>query len=86
MPHDNTGPPSAALSVGDLAAFGLHGTPVAAEATVPGAVGVILGYTANGKPVIIGITSLEWLGDLAEAVQVARARGIVQAGMTAVLT
>jgi hypothetical protein len=86
MPHDNTGPPSAALSVGDLSAFGLHGTPVAAQDTVPGAVGIILGFTPNSQPVIIGITSLEWLDDLEAAVQAARARGIVQAGMTAVLT
>jgi hypothetical protein len=88
MPHDSTAqqPPSAAIAIGDLFEFALLGTPVAAEAVIPGACGVILGFTGGGHPVILGITALEWLRDLADAVGTAQARGVVQAGMTAVLT
>ncbi len=60
----------------------LHGAPVAAPDTVPGAVGIILGFTCDGRPVILASESLEWLDDLEAAAQVARSRGIVQAGMT----
>jgi hypothetical protein len=77
--------PSAHLSVGGPQAAGLYRIPVAVVPAEPGQVAIILGTTMSGLPVILTATSLEWLDDLAEAVAIARARGIVQAGMTAVL-
>jgi hypothetical protein len=87
MPDDNSTflPPSAAIAIGETGS-GLYGSPVAAEDTVPGAAGVILGFTYSGLPVVLAVTSLEWLDDLEAAVRLARARGIISAGMTAMVT
>ena len=74
-------PPSAALAVGDSSAA-LHGTPLAEQTAVPLAAGILLGRTCGGVPVRLAATSLEWLDDLEAAIQIARARGIIEAGMT----
>ena len=73
--------PSARLQVGSPHSVGLYRIPAVSEVTEPGQVTLILGSTLSGLPVTLTITSLEWLDDLAEAVAIARARGIVQAGM-----
>ncbi len=85
MDNDNSPDPDhrAVLGIGTHGGLALHGTPVAPPETIPGAVGIIIGYTCQGEPVILGTESLEWLEDLKAAAEYARARGVVQAGMAA---
>ena len=85
MTHDISAP-SAHLETGRYGGGDLYGTPRPGQVPVPGTAAVILGHTIDGQAVILATTSLEWLDDLETAIQQARARGIVQAGMTAVLT
>lgn len=60
----------------------LYWTPTAGQVPVPGTAGIILGWTVDGQAVTLATTSLAWLDDLESAVRVARAQGIVEAGMT----
>lgn len=73
--------PSARLTTGPYEGGDLYWTPQAGQVPVPGTAAVILGYTVDGQPVILATTSIEWLDDLESAIQVARAQGIVEAGM-----
>lgn len=81
MPNDNRAAASAVLRNGDHAPVLLLGAPVACPPAGPGAAAVILGWTPAGEPLFLTVTTIEWLDDLAEAIQVARAQGIVEAGM-----
>lgn len=81
MTHDNTAP-AARISFGLREGGDLYETPQPGKVPVPGTAGIILGWTVDYQPVILAVTSLEWLDDLEEAIQRARAQGIVQAGMT----
>jgi hypothetical protein len=87
MTHPNSPGPraSAVIRVGDHAPALLLGAPVAVPPG-PGAAGVILGWTGHGDPVYLQATSLEWLDDLESAVQVARAQGVIESGMTLAVT
>lgn len=59
--------------------MGVHRTPHAPDdAGHPGHAVIELGVTPSGLPVILTASSAEWLDDLESAVQVARARLIVQ--------
>lgn len=86
MTHDNTAhaaAPSARITTGRHEGGDLYWTPQAGKVPVPGTAAVILGYTAAGQPVILATTSVGWLDDLEAAIRVARAQGIVEAGMAA---
>lgn len=73
--------PSAHITVGPDGGD-LYWTPTAGQVPVPGTAGIILGWTVDGQAVTLATTSLAWLDDLESAVRVARAQGIVEAGMT----
>lgn len=83
MTHHNSpaGPPSARMSIAGNG-MNLYGIPrvVIAE---PGEATIRLAVAPSGAPVDITTASLEWLDDLESAIQVARAQGIVEAGMAA---
>ena len=72
---------SAVLRTGSGEPVPLHGTPAVAPGCRPGEVTVILGWTGDGQPVTIDISTLEWTGDLGDAALDAYAAGIVRAGM-----
>jgi hypothetical protein len=72
--------PPARVDLGGGYSCGLRGIP-AAPAAADGTVTIVLGALPSGRPLVITVTSLEWLDDLESAVQVARARGVVEAGM-----
>lgn len=61
---------------------GLHGRPAARPVTQPGHVTVQFGLLPSGRPLTITVTRLEWLDDLESAIHVARAAGVVEAGMS----
>jgi hypothetical protein len=69
------------LSMGDGFSVGVYLTPCASPVTGPGEVVITLGLLPSGRPLTLTVTSLEWLDDLTEAVQQARAAGIVEGGM-----
>jgi hypothetical protein len=73
--------PSARITIGADEAD-VYWTPQCGQIPVPGTAGVILGWTVDAQAVVLTCTSLEWLDDLESAIQIARAQGIVQAGMT----
>lgn len=81
-PRTAGGPaPSAHISIG-ADGGDLYWTPQAGQVPVPGTAAIILGWTVDGQAVTLATTSLAWLDDLESAVQLARAQGIVEAGMT----
>lgn len=75
---------SATIRTGAQSRVDLFLTPVAGHAEA-GHTTLILGYTRGGKPVTLTIRSVGWLDDLLEAGQLARAAGVVEADMAAVL-
>ena len=75
------GAPCARITIGRDEAD-VYWTPQPGQVPVPGAAAVILGWTVDGQPVILATTSIAWLDDLEQAIQLARAQGIVEAGMT----
>lgn len=79
----NDSRPAAAARV-DLYGYScnLYPAPSALPVTSPGVVTLILGNLPSGRPLAVTVTSLEWLDDLESAVRAARARAIVEAGMT----
>jgi hypothetical protein len=80
--NDNRAAASAVLRNGDHAPQLLLGAPVACPpAGAARAATVILGWTPAGEPVLLTASTVTWLDYLAEAIQVARAQGIVEAGM-----
>lgn len=80
QPQPNT-PASATIAFGSWPTS-LHGIPAVADADTPGYVTIVLGSLSHSSlPVFLTVSSLEWLDDLESAVQIARARGIVSAGM-----
>jgi hypothetical protein len=72
--------PPARVDLGGGYFCGLYGIP-AAPAAADGSVTIELGRLPSGRPLFITVTSLEWLDDLASALQVAQARAVVEAGM-----
>jgi len=83
VPHDSTQPATTSILIGgSVVACPVRGTPIAGLVPVPGTAAVILGYTDLGRAVVVATTSLAWLDDLEEAVREARAKAIVEAGMT----
>ena len=70
----------AALRLGSQYPIPLLMSPVAVPVTEAGRVTLILGYS-GGKPVTVDVTRLGWLDDLDDAIQTARAAGVVEAGM-----
>ena len=84
MTHPNSGasaPLAAQMSLGSRISMDLYGEPEAGKIPVPGTAAVILGRTIEGRPVVLVSPSLEWLDALESAIQVARAQGVVEAGM-----
>ena len=74
-------PLAAQMSLGSRVSMDLYGDPEAGQVPVPGTAAFILGWTVDLLPVVVVSPSLEWLDALEYAIQVARAQGIVQAGM-----
>lgn len=71
--------PAARICLGEVGTV-LYRTPVSAAASA-GKVTILLGYAPSGTPVTLESASLDWLDDLESAIQVARAAGIVEAGL-----
>lgn len=78
--NDSRPPAPARVDLGGGYACNLYGIP-AVPATADGKVIIEVGRLPSGRPLTIAVTSVEWLDDLESAIQVARARGIVEAGM-----
>lgn len=73
--------PAAQMSIGSISVgVGLYGTPRAGAVPVAGTVALLLGDTDEGRPVIVVAPSLEWLDQLESAIQVERARAVLEAG------
>ena len=81
MDNSNRSPSAHLHIIGSAHNAPLYRTPAAALAIEPGQVTIILGNTISGLPVTLTVTSLEWLDDLEDAIQVARAQGVVQGDM-----
>ncbi len=77
-----TGTPAARIDLGSGYSCNLYGVPAAPAAAGPGKVTLVLGALPSGRPIAITVTSLQYLDDLESAVQMARARAVVEAGMT----
>ncbi len=77
-----SGDAAARIDLGSGYSCNLYSVPAAPPVTAPGRIALVLGTMPSGRPLVVTVTSLEWLDDLESAVQMARARAIVEADMT----
>jgi hypothetical protein len=78
--------PAARVDFGAGYFAGLFYRPSVLPAHEPGHVTLVLGNLPSGREARIDVTDLAWLDALESAIQVARAEGVIEAGMRLAVT